>query len=84
MGCEMRVAENKNTLRPTHQTRGSYNGSVEYMVVSSRTQAEGKLGVGAWKKEEFPWLKIMDRNGLSKIFPQTHVDRLCKAMSKSN
>jgi hypothetical protein len=84
MGCPMRVAESKNTLQPTQQTRGSYNGSVEYMVVSSRTQAEGKLGVGARKKEEFPWLKIMDRDGLSKIFPETHVEKLCKAMLKTS
>jgi hypothetical protein len=84
MGCPMRVAENKNTLQPTQQTRGSYDGSVEYMVVSSRTQAEGKLGVGARKKEEFPWLKIMDRDGLAKIFPERHVERLRIAMSKTN
>jgi hypothetical protein len=31
------------------------------------------LGVGARKKEEFPWLKIMDRD-------ETHVEKLRKAM----
>jgi hypothetical protein len=59
-------------------------GSVEYMVASSRTQAEGKFGVGARKKEEFPWLKIMDRDCLAKIFPETHVEILRIAMSKTN
>jgi hypothetical protein len=54
---------------------------VEYLVVSSRTPAEGKLGVGARKKEEFPWL---NRDSLSKIFPDTHVERLRIAMLKAN
>jgi hypothetical protein len=84
MGCPMRITENKNTLEAIQQTRGSYNGSVEYMVVSSRTQAEGKLGVGPRKKEEFAWLKIMDRDGLAKIFPESHIEKLRVAMCSTS
>lgn len=76
MGCPMRVADDKNMSVPVHQTCGSYHGTLEYIVVNSRTSADGNFA----GQEEFAWLKIMDRNGLSKIFPESRIEELCQAM----
>ena len=75
MGGKIRISDQK-ALMPHRD----FKGVVEYVVVSSRVSGEGKLTAGSMKIEEFPWLKIMDRDGLAKFFPETHVEKLRASM----
>jgi hypothetical protein len=77
MGGSCRISPARELLPPR-----DYKGAVEYIVVSSRTKDEGKLTAGAKKIGEFPWLKIMDRNGLATFFPDTHIKKLRESMSR--
>ncbi|KAI3656092.1 hypothetical protein MP638_004405 [Amoeboaphelidium occidentale] len=78
MGGTCRISATKELMPPR-----DYKGAVEYIVVSSRTKDEGKLTAGAKKIGEFPWLKIMDRNGLANFFPDIHTKKLRESMSKT-
>jgi hypothetical protein len=60
-----------------------FKGTLEYILVSSRTTADGILHVGARKKEAFPWIKVMDRNDLKSIFPKAQIETLALAMADS-
>ena len=77
MGGSARISDQKQLLPPRN-----YKGVIEYIIVSSRLPSEGKLSVGEMKKEEFPWLKLMDRSGLEKFFPPAHIQKLYASMTK--
>ena len=62
MGGMARISDQKQLLPPR-----DYKGVIEYVVVSSRIPSERKLRFGRMRKEEFPWLKLMDRSGLEKF-----------------
>ncbi|KAI3661866.1 hypothetical protein MP638_005907 [Amoeboaphelidium occidentale] len=77
MGGKIRLSAEKKLLAPH-----DYPGVVEYIIVSSRTNEDGNLTAGAKKTGEFPWLKIMDRNGLTRFFPRTHIEVLERSVSR--
>ena len=75
MGEAVEVSADKTSL----QVNG-YKGNVEYVIVSSRTESEGRLYARKQTMADFSWINIMNRDDLAKIFPAPHIEKLRNSM----
>jgi hypothetical protein len=78
MGHSICISENAKLLPPR-----DFKGVIEYIVVSSRISSEGSLfNVVQRKKDEFPWIKVMTREGLKSFFPDSHILQLQNTITR--